>query len=70
MTTVVNNPTPVSENGGNSFLIGIVVLIGFVVVLIYFGIPAFRRMQRSQTVAPAPQIVIPDKINIDVNQTK
>lgn len=70
MTTVVNNPAPVSENGGNSFLIGIVVLIGFVVVLIYFGIPAMRRMQPSQPVAPAQQIVIPDKINIDVNQTK
>jgi len=70
MTTVVNNPTPVSENGGAGFLIGVIVLIGFVVVLIYFGIPAMRRMQPSQTVVPAPQIVIPDKINIDVNQTK
>ena len=70
MTTVVNNPAPVSENGGNSFLIGIILVIGFVVVLIYFGIPAMRRMQPSQTVVPAQQIVIPDKINIDVNQTK
>ncbi len=70
MTTVVNNPAPVSENGGAGFLIGVIVLIGFVVVLIYFGIPAMRRMQSSQSVVPAPQIVLPDKINVNVNQTK
>ncbi len=70
MTTVVNNPAPVSENGGAGFLIGVIMLIVFVVVLIYFGIPAMRRMQPSQSVIPAPQIVLPDKINVNVNQTK
>lgn len=70
MTTVVNNPTPVSENGGVGFLIGVIMLIVFVVVLIYFGIPVMRRMQSNQSVIPAPQIVLPDKINVNVNQTK
>jgi hypothetical protein len=70
MTTVVNNPAPVSENGGTGFLIGVIMLIVFVVVLIYFGLPAMRRMQSNQSVIPAPQIVLPDKINVNVNQTK
>jgi len=70
MTTVVNNPAPVADTGGNSFLIGIIILIGFIVIFLYFGIPAIRRMGPVQLNVPAPQIVVPDKINVNVNQGK
>lgn len=70
MTTVVNNPAPNSDGGGAGFLVGIIVLIGFVVVLLYFGLPALRRMGNGYLNPTAPQINIPDKVDINVNQTK
>lgn len=70
MTTVVNNPAPVNESGdksGNGFLIGIVLIIIFLGVILYFAIPALKNMQPIQVNVPAPQInveapkvVIPD----------
>jgi hypothetical protein len=70
MTTVVNNPAPAENSGGNSFLIGVIILIGFIAILLYFGIPAIRQMGPIQLTMPAPKVVIPDKINVNVNQTK
>lgn len=72
MTTVVNNPAPVqtSDAGGSNFLIGAIVLIAFVMMLLYFGIPALKRMSPSQVNVPATQIVVPGKIDVNVKQTK
>ena len=71
MTTVVNNPAPSGDNnGGSSMLIGVVVLIGFVFVLLYFGLPVLRNMGPVQVNVPAPQIVVPDKIDVNVTQPK
>ncbi|MDO8610457.1 MAG: hypothetical protein Q7R95_07960 [bacterium] len=70
MTTIVNSPTPATDSGGNSFLIGIIILIGFVGILLYFGIPALRRMGPIQLGIPAPQINVPGKIDVNVQQTK
>ncbi|PIY69490.1 hypothetical protein COY90_00360 [Candidatus Roizmanbacteria bacterium CG_4_10_14_0_8_um_filter_39_9] len=68
MTTIVNSPAPTTDSGGNSFLIGVVVLIGFVAIFLYFGLPAIKRMGPVQMNVPAPQVNIPDKINVNVNQ--
>jgi hypothetical protein len=70
MTTVVNNPAPASDSGGSGFLIGVIILVVFVVILLYFGIPMIRRMGPVQVNVPAPQVVVPDKIDVNVNQTK
>ena len=70
MATVINNPTPVSDEGGSSFLVGVILLIGFVMVILYFGIPAIKNMGPIKLDIPAPKVVIPDKININVNQAK
>jgi hypothetical protein len=71
MTTIVNSPTPSGDsNGGSSMLIGVVVLIGFVLILLYFGLPVLRNMQPAQINLPAPQIVLPDKIDVNVTQPK
>lgn len=69
MTTVVNNPAPAADNGG-SFLIGVIVLAGLVLIFVYFGIPAIRRMGPIQIGTPAPQVNIPGKIDVNVNQAK
>ncbi len=61
MTTVVNNPAPAQENnsGGIGFLVGVIVLIAFVAVLLYFGIPAIKNMGPIQVNVPAAQINVP-----------
>jgi len=64
MTTIVNNPAPASDNGSSGLIIGIFVLIVLGLLFFYFGLPAIRRMGSIQ-----PQINIPSKIDVNVNQT-
>lgn len=70
MTTVINNPVPVADAKGSGFLVGSIVLIGLVLILLYFLIPALRNMGPIELKVPAPQIVMPDKINVNVQQAK
>lgn len=67
MTTIVNSPTPTNTNdsGGQSFLIGVIALIGFVFILLYYGLPAIRNMGLQ-----TPQVNIPNKIDVNIKQTK
>jgi hypothetical protein len=66
MATVVNNPAP--SSGGNSFLIGVLVLVGLVAVLLYFGIPALERNNPTEINVPAPEVNVPEQMDINVNQ--
>ena len=70
MTTIVNSATPTNDSGGSGFLIGVIALIGFVFILLYFGLPAIRNMGPIQLNVPAPQVVVPGKIDVSVKQTK
>lgn len=72
MTTIVNNPAPVQETDGGSsgLLIGLIVVIGCILVFAYFGIPALKNLGPVQLNVPAPQIVMPEKIDVNVTQTK
>ena len=64
MTTIVNNP-PSSDNSGGpmGLIIGLIVLIVVGYLVIVYGIPAIRQMG-------TPQVNIPSKIDVNVNQTK
>jgi len=64
MTTVVNNPTPTQDSGGSGFLLGAIILVIFVAVLLYFGIPAIKNMGPVQVNTPAPQVVVPSNVNV------
>lgn len=66
MTTVVNNPTPSENSGGSGFLIGIIFLIAFISVLLYFGIPAMRNMGPIQVNVPTPEVIVPNKVDVTV----
>lgn len=70
MTTIVNSPTPTNDGGGFGMILGILILIGFGIFFIYFGLPAIRNMQPAQINVPAPQIVVPGKIDVNINQPK
>lgn len=68
MENVVNNPAPTQEGGdkGTGFLIGAVILVIFVAVLLYFGIPAIKNMGPVQVNVPAPdvKVIVPDNVNV------
>jgi H+/gluconate symporter-like permease len=72
MTTIVNSPTPAqtTSTGGIGFLIGAIILVGFFIALIYFGLPMLQRMSSGtvQLNLPSTEVVIPNKV--DVNITK
>ena len=63
---VVNNTAPASSDSGNGlgFLMGVVLLIIFVVLLVYYGIPAIRGAAGSSS----PQINVPGKVDVNVHQ--
>lgn len=66
MTTVVNNPAPAPSNdsgGGMGMVIGFVVLIIIAFLFFVYGLPAIRQMQLG-----SPQINLPSKIDVNVNQ--
>ncbi len=65
MTTVVNTPAPAENTGGSGFFIGVLLLIGFVSILLYFGIPAIQRMGPVQVNVP-----MPNKIDVNVAPAK
>ncbi len=64
MATIINNP-PANDNSGGpmSTIIGIIVLIVLVYLGYVYGLPAIRQMG-------TPQINVPSKIDVNVNQTK
>ena len=68
MTTVVNNPAPVQDNGGNGLLIGVLVLVVFVVLFLYFGVPAIRKMSAGpvEVNVQTPAVTLPDKIDVNM----
>lgn len=67
MTTVVNNPAPVATDNGGSMgmIIGIFVLIIIGYVFFMYGLPAIQNIKVG-----APQVTIPAKIDVTVNQPK
>lgn len=66
MTTIVNTPPAANDSGnGIGMIIGLVVLAVIGYLFFVYGIPAIRQMQFG-----SPQINIPSKIDINVNQAK
>jgi len=66
-TTYVNTPAPASNNTG--IFIGIFALIVFSLLFVYFGLPAIRNLGTPQINIPAPVINLPDKVDVNVQQT-
>ncbi len=70
MTTIVNTPSTKTDSNGIGTLISVILVLGFVGIAMYFLIPTIRNMQPAQITVPAPQVVIPDKVDVNVNQEK
>lgn len=70
MTTVVNNPAPESDRGGTNFLVGIILLLGMVMIFVFFGLPMLRQLGPVKVSMPETKIVMPEKIDVNVTQEK
>lgn len=70
MTTIITGATPNNNSNGYGLLIAVIVIIGFIIVLFYFGIPVIKNLSPVQLNVPAPQINVPNKLDVNVNQTK
>jgi len=65
IATIVNNPSDSSSNG-MGFLLGIIVLVVFFFVLLYYGIPYITAMTRGG----GPSVQIPNKLDVNVHNGK
>lgn len=64
MTTIVNTPAPSNNSGGGvGVIIGLIVLAVVLFIFFVYGLPAIRQMGN-------PQINIPSKIDVNINQEK
>jgi hypothetical protein len=62
MAIVVNNPDRTTSDSGMGFLLGIILLVVLAFALFYYGLPAIRGA------ATGPQINVPGKVDVNVNQ--
>ena len=66
MATIVNTPAPQQDSGGMGFLIGAVILIGFLGIFVFYGLPALRNMGPIWVNVPAAQINVPaPQVNVE-----
>lgn len=64
MATIINNPPPSNNSSGP---MGIIIVVIVLIILGYlgyvYGLPALRQIQLG-----APQINVPSKIDVNINQ--
>lgn len=66
MTTIVNTTPASNESGGSmGMIIGLFILVVAVVLFFVYGLPAIQHLQVG-----TPQINVPGKIDVNINQTK
>ncbi len=66
MTTIVNTPPAAQESGsGMGMIIGLVVLAVVAYLFFAYGLPAMRNVQVG-----TPQVNVPSKIDVNINQPK
>lgn len=69
MATIVNTTAPAQTDNNSGFLLGVILLIGLVIALFYYGGPLIRGLGRSANNATsAPSVTVPDQIDVNVNQ--
>lgn len=66
MSTIVNTPAPSNDsNGAMGMIIALIILLVLAYLGFMYGLPAIRQMQIG-----TPQINLPSKIDVNINQPK
>lgn len=68
MATIVNNPGSTGESNGMGFVMGLVLLLAFVFVIFYWGLPAMRGANTQPATPSVPSVQVPEKIDVNINQ--
>ncbi len=55
------------SNSGIGFLMGIVLLMFFMFLMFYYGLPVLKS---TLSTPQAPQINVPDKVDVNIKQAK
>jgi len=66
MTTIVNSPSPSNDSSNGGLILGIFVLIVLGLVFFYYGIPALKNLRPVEINIPAPEINVPNEIDVNV----
>ena len=64
MSTIINAPVQGESANNMGMLLGVVLLVAVVFLFLYFGLPMLRNA--SKLVPQAPQIQVPEQIDINV----
>ena len=67
MAIIVNNPAQSSESGGYGLILGIIAILVLVVLFVFYGVPALRRVGPAQITVPT-EIKVPENVNVNVTQ--
>lgn len=68
MATMVNTTPAAAESDSSSWggLMAVVLVIAFIVLMLYYGLPALR--SAGSGYGTSPQINVPDKVDVNVDQ--
>lgn len=64
MATIVNNPPASTTNDSGSgfgFVLGVLLLLVFAILFFVYALPLFQK-------SAAPQVTVPDKVDVNINQ--
>lgn len=61
MATIVNNPAQEESGSGIVSIVGIILMLFFIFLILYYGLPMINQ-------SAGPQVNIPDKVDVNVNQ--
>ena len=69
MATTIINPTQADNSASNGIglILGIIVLLAFVFLFLFYGIPFIRGLSSAGN---GVQVTVPKNINVNVQQTK
>lgn len=68
MATIVNTPAQQTDEGNGMWnFMGILLVVVAIFIFIFYGIPFIRSSMGNLS---ASQIIVPGKIDVNINQTK
>ena len=71
MATIVNTTPGTTEGNGSSVgtVLSVILVLAFIGLLFYYGLPMMQGAGSGATQTPqAPQIQVPEKMDVNVNQ--